>query len=64
MMQRTAKMMKDNPMMREAAQAMMKNLTPEQMLQASQQAQQQMSGMSQEEINKAMDQFGKDNEKK
>jgi hypothetical protein len=64
MMQKTAKMMKDNPMMRQAAQAMMKNLTPEQMLQASQQAQQQMSGMSQEDITKAMDaQFGNNDKK-
>ena len=54
MMQKTANMMKNNPMMREAAQAMMKNMSPEQMLEASQQAQQQMAGMSKEEIEEAM----------
>jgi hypothetical protein len=57
MMQRTANMMKNNPMMREAAQEMMKNMTPVQMLQASQQAQQQMAGMSKEEIEKAMNEI-------
>eukprot|EP00980_Cylindrotheca_fusiformis_P002244 scaffold517_cov119-Cylindrotheca_fusiformis.AAC.27 len=55
MMKRTAEMMKTNPMMRQAAQNMMKNMTPEQMLEASRQAQQQMKGMSKEDIEKAMD---------
>jgi hypothetical protein len=55
MMKRTAEMMKNNPMMREAAQQMMKNMTPEQMLEASKQAQQQMQGMSKEDIAKAWD---------
>jgi hypothetical protein len=41
--------------MRKAAQDMMKNMTPEQMLQASKQAQQQMQGMTKEDIEK---QFG------
>ena len=48
-------MMKSNPAMRKAAQAMMKNMSPEQMLEASKQAQQQMQGMSKEEIEKMMD---------
>jgi len=55
MMKRTAEMMKSNPMMRKAAQEMMKNMSPEQMLEASKQAQQQMQGMSKEDIEKAMD---------
>jgi len=54
-MKRTAEMMKNNPMMRKAAQEMMKNMSPEQMLEASQQAQQQMQGMSKEDIEKAID---------
>ena len=53
-MKRTAEMMKNNPMMRKAAEEMMKNMTPEQMLEASKQAQQQMQGMSKEDIEKAM----------
>ena len=59
MMRKTAEMMKNNPMMRDAAQTMMKNMTPEQMKQASQQAQQQMAGMSREDIEKAMDELSK-----
>ncbi|CAJ1952550.1 unnamed protein product [Cylindrotheca closterium] len=54
-MKKTAEMMKSNPMMRKAAQEMMKNMSPEQMLEASKQAQQQMQGMSKEDIEKAMD---------
>lgn len=54
MMKRTAEMMKTNPMMRQAAQQMMKNMTPEQMLEASKQAQQQMQGMTKEDLEKAM----------
>ena len=55
MMKKAASMMKSNPMMRKAAQMMMKNMTPDQMLKASQQAQQQMAGMSKEDLQKAMD---------
>jgi hypothetical protein len=59
MMQKTVAMMKDNPFMRKAAQSMVKNMSSEQMMDASRQAQQQMAGMSKEDIKKAMDQFGK-----
>ena len=41
-MKQAAKMMKSNPMMRKAAQSMMSNMSPEQMLQMSQQAQKDM----------------------
>ena len=60
MMKKTAEMMKNNPMMKKAAQTMMKNMSPEQMLQASKQAQQQMQGMSKEEMEKQMEQTKKD----
>jgi len=59
MMKKAAEMMKSNPMMRKAAQMMMKNMSPDQMLKASQQAQTQMSTMSQEELESAMDQISK-----
>ena len=36
---------------------MMKSMSPDQMLKASQQAQQQMAGMSKEEMEKAMNNF-------
>ena len=55
MMQKTAKMMKDNPMMRDAAQKMLSNMSPEEMLQNSQRAQEEMSKMSKEEIEKTLD---------
>jgi len=57
MLKKTTKMMKDNPMMRKAAQAMMKNMSPEQMLKMSQQAQEQMGKMSPEEYDRTMEQF-------
>lgn len=60
MMKRTAEMMKNNPMMRQAAQQMMKNMSPAQMLEASKQAQKQMQGMSKEDIEKAWDPDRKD----
>merc|ERR1712085_142591 len=50
MMKKAAEMMKSNPMMRKAAQ----------MMKASQQAQSQMSNMSQEELESAMDQISKE----
>jgi len=59
MMKKAAEMMKSNPMMRKAAQMMMKNMSPDQMLNASQQAQTQMSKMSQEDLESAMDQMSK-----
>lgn len=57
MMKKAAEMMKSNPMMRKAAQLMMKNMSPDQMLQASQQAQKQMANMSNEDLEKAMKQM-------
>lgn len=59
MMKKAAQMMSSNPLMRNAAKTMMKNMTPEQMAQASQQAQQQMSNMSPGDIEKAMEQMNK-----
>lgn len=59
MMKKAAQMMSSNPMMRNAAKTMMKNMTPEQMAQASQQAQQQMGKMSPSDIEKAMEQMNK-----
>jgi hypothetical protein len=63
MMQSMAEMMKTNPMMRDAAQSMMDNMSPEEMLKMSQQAQQQMQNMSPEEMEQAMKQI-KDNSEK
>lgn len=60
MMEKTAKMMKDNPMMQKAANAMMKNMSPEQMMKMSQQAQQQMAGMSKEEYEKSLEKMKND----
>lgn len=57
MMKKAAEMMKSNPMMRKAAQMMMKNMSPDQMLNASQQAQSQMAKMSNEDLEKAMKQM-------
>ncbi|EJK53026.1 hypothetical protein THAOC_27611 [Thalassiosira oceanica] len=59
MMKKAAQMMSSNPLMRNAAKTMMKNMSPEQMAQASQQAQQQMSNMSPGDIEKAMEQMNK-----
>ena len=52
-------MMKDNPMMMKAAQAMMSRMSPEQMLQASQNAQKQMANMSEADKQKALDDLKK-----
>lgn len=59
MMKKTAKVMNSNPLMKSAAKMMMKNMTADQMKQASQQAQERMSSMSPEEIQKAMDELDK-----
>ena len=59
MMRKASGMMQNNPMMRKAAQAMMKNMSSEQMLKMSQEAQQKMSNMSPEEYEKAMEQMNK-----
>ena len=53
MMKKNVEMMKNNPMMREAAKNMMKNMTPEEMRRSSQQAQQQMQGMTKEDLEKS-----------
>lgn len=57
LMQQTASMLKDNPQMREQAQKMMQNMSPEDMLKASQQAQDQMSNMSEDEVQQTIDQL-------
>jgi len=57
MMKKAADMMQSNPMMRKAAQAMMKNMSPEQMAKVSEQAQSQMKNMSPEQIEEAMSQM-------
>ena len=54
LMQETAAMLKENPQMREQAQQMMKNMSPDDMLKASQQAQQQMANMSEAEVQEAL----------
>lgn len=59
MMKKAAEMMKNNPMMRKAAQAMMKTMSPEQMAKVSNQAQAQMQNMSPEDIEEAMNQLNK-----
>lgn len=59
MMSKAAKMMSSNPMMKKAAAQLMKNMSPEQMMQASQQAQQQMAGMSEDERKKALEKIEK-----
>jgi len=57
LMQQTAQMLKDNPGMREQAKKMMENMSPEEMLAASQQAQKQMAGMSKEDVGKTLEQL-------
>jgi hypothetical protein len=57
LMKQTAAMLKDNPQMREQAKQMMQNMSPEDMLKASQQAQEQMSNMSGADVKKALDQL-------
>lgn len=59
MMQKTANMMKNNPLLQKAATAMMKNMSPDQMMKASQEAQQKMGGMSPDDYEKAMDMMKK-----
>jgi len=59
MMRETAKMLKDNPQMAEMAQKMMQNMSPEDMLKSSQQAQEQMANMSAAEKQAALDEFKK-----
>mmetsp|Transcript_14161 Transcript_14161/g.23457 ORF Transcript_14161/g.23457 Transcript_14161/m.23457 type:complete len:437 (-) Transcript_14161:133-1443(-) len=60
MMQKTANMMKSNPLLRKAATTMMQNMSPDQMMKASQQAQEKMGGMSSEDYEKAMEMMNKE----
>jgi len=57
LMKETATMLKDNPQLREQAKQMMQNMSPEDMLKASQQAQEQMSNMSEADVKKAIEQL-------
>jgi hypothetical protein len=57
MMKKTASLMNSNPLMKGAAKMMMKNMSADQMKKASQQAQEQMSKMSPDEIQKAYDEL-------
>lgn len=59
MMKKTAEMMNKNPLMRNAAKMMMKNMSADQMLKASEQVQSQMKNMSEEEMNKMMKELDK-----
>eukprot|EP00977_Amphora_coffeiformis_P022271 scaffold10721_cov164-Amphora_coffeaeformis.AAC.1 len=55
MMRKSAAMMKNNPLLRKAATAMMKNTSPEQLQKASMEAQAKMANMSPEERQKLLD---------
>ena len=61
MMTKAAKMMASNPLMKKAAAELMKNMSPEDMMRASQQAQQQMAGMSEADRKKALENIEKMN---
>jgi hypothetical protein len=54
-LKKTASLLNSNPTMRKAAQEMMKNMSPQDMLKMSQQAQEQMKNMTPEQIQQAMD---------
>jgi len=58
MMKKVSGMMENNPLMKNAAQAMMKNMSPEQMMKSSQQAQDQMKNMSSEQMDEALEKLG------
>lgn len=55
MMKKSAEMIKNNPLLRKAATAMMKNTPPDQLMKASQQAQEKMANMTEEEKKKMME---------
>lgn len=61
MMKKTASLMSNNPLLKNAAKMMMKNMSAEDMKRASQQAQEQMSKMSPEDIERAMSELEKRN---
>ena len=54
-LKKTASLLNSNPAMRKAAQDMMKNMSPQDMVKMSQQAQEQMKNMTPDQIQKAMD---------
>ena len=64
MMKESVEMMKNNPLMRKAAQAMVSKMSPEQLKNAGQAAQQQMASMSPEQMQAAMDNMKKEAEGK
>lgn len=55
MMKKSAEMMKSNPLLRKAATTMMKMTPPDQLMKASQEAQERMANMSEEEKKRMMD---------
>lgn len=55
MMKKSAEMFKNNPLMSKAATAMMRNTPPEQLMKASQQAQERLKNMSDEDKKKMLD---------
>jgi hypothetical protein len=61
LMKQTAQMLKENPQLREQAKKMMENMSPEEMLKASQQAQEQMKGMSKADIDRTLAELKKEN---
>jgi hypothetical protein len=54
-LKKTASLLNSNPAMRKAAQEMMKNMSPQDMVKMSQQAQEQMKNMTPDQIQQAMD---------
>jgi hypothetical protein len=59
-MQQTARILKDNPQLREQAQKLMENMSPEEMLKTSQQAQEQIKEMSKADLEKTLEQLKKE----
>ena len=55
LMKKSASALKSNPLLRKAATMMMKNTSPEQLMKASQEAQQRMSNMTEEEKQRMLD---------
>ena len=54
MMKKSVEMMKSNPLMRQAAKAMVSKMSPEQLKKAGEQAQSQMANMTPEQLEEAM----------
>ena len=55
LMKKSASALKSNPLLRKAATMMMKNTSPDQLMKASQEAQQKMANMSEEEKQRMLD---------